>query len=110
VNISEIFKDALRTSYADLFCRGFAKRDLRSIYSQKRILICNQQVVGSNPTAGSLKSRINLKEARFAWTLFVFQGPKKTAAKSTAAFRSAKPIGDWRSNLFEICNSQSTQV
>jgi hypothetical protein len=42
-------------------------------------LICNQQVVGSNPTAGSLEI-VSLRELEnFAWTLFAFTGPKKIA-------------------------------
>jgi hypothetical protein len=37
-------------------------------------LICNQQVVGSNPTAGSLVNReLSSNSRRSAWTLLAFQ-------------------------------------
>jgi hypothetical protein len=55
--------------------RGNVRRVCAGIAQLVEQLICNQQVVGSNPTAGSLVDRWFYEIAEsLAWTLLLFRG------------------------------------
>src|SRR5260370_21529198 len=58
-------------------------------------LICNQQVVGSNPTAGSLVNRgLRFHRTGFAWTLLGhFDGPSRDGRDHPGDSRPASGLG-----------------
>jgi len=66
---------------------AYSTRENAGIAQLVEQLICNQQVVGSNPTAGSpLKSRVSLKIFANCLDTFLIPGPRKTVAPAGSFF------------------------